>query len=451
MANFADDRSYSQVFHEGQLQHYGIRNGEAPQMNQEQQRADESRGRVPKRKAVGSAQRQKTQSAFSSSPSTSRSSNSTPPSRRKPVGSNSSQSTANSRAQSPAPTNRRHNPDLSKPLPRIPKGEQLPFIGRDTVGRFDKYSRTAEGSAPQSPVGHSLRAQIPAPARALLQSHAGSAPVSPRTMPEQEKRTSWNVFSRKRSDSNASIQSRLPSRQGSRRGSLKQMLEIVAMPKSEREAFVAGVQKEHDREIEQARRKDPHSRPDYQKKYLVQKQKAAKPGESWGLGPQQASYEAQMQQRAFHDRASAGYAARHTQEVEKADLEGRSRPASPDGPTWSPPTGSLCSEDRNSALQEATEQGIEEPRFKLGRGDDFALQLSALLDGVKLDRVKRNRKGSQSSDMDIGMTDKAPAGTIYKCGEAPNAVANGCGESTNKFLKEGLCDKCYADFKRQGK
>ncbi|KAM0721732.1 hypothetical protein Q7P37_002657 [Cladosporium fusiforme] len=447
MPEFADNRTYSQNFHEGQLRHYAINNGEVPRMGEPRQRVGESRGRMPERRPVGSASRQHQQSMSPSAPQ------SRAPSR-KPVGGSRTQSPASSRTQSPASSNRHPNPDLNKALPRIPKGESIPFIGRDPIGRFNVHARTPEGSVPQSPIGGAPRHQIPGPAKALLQSPAGSVPASPRGRPEPTRPGSsggWSFMGRKRRDSNASNQSGAFSRQGSRRGSLseaaksagkwaKDKADIVVMNKTERDAFIAGAQKAHDREVEEARKKNPSSRPVHQQKYIVAKQQAAKPGESWGAGPPGASYEALVEERVFRERTSAGYKRMHDQACATALLEGRSRPETPNADNWTPPAGSLNSEERDQAMHEAEERERASQRIEFGFGDRFAFQLSKMLDGVK-----RERQASDSSDMDFGMTDSAPLDAMYVCGKQPGPnFGKGCQMPSSTFLKGGLCDKCHA-------
>jgi hypothetical protein len=241
------------------------------------------------------------------------------------------------------------------------------------------------------------------------------------------------------------------SRSGSRRASLteaaknvgnwaKSKADILTMNQAQRDSFVKGATRS--REVEAARRADPSLRPAHQKAMLVEKQKASHPGESWGLGPIDAAFAAQMEQREFRSRTAAAYQKMHEKACAKALREGKPRPLTPDAAKHTPPAGSLTSEERAGELEfDPESQGTT-----LKMSEKFTLQLSKALDVVK-----SSRKDSNCSDMDFGMTDSAPAGAIQVCGQVKGTpfFGSGCHIPSRTHLKQGLCEDCYA-FKKNG-
>lgn len=442
MSNFANEIRGSGAFFGGQDAYYSIKSGEAHLVSQS---STENKGRTTQRKLVGSGSRQNQQSPYppvlGSTPA------------RKPVGSDRTKSPASGRAQPSASSSRGSNPpNLNKALPRTP----LPFIGRDRSGRFDPKTRQIDGNAPQSPIGlNEQSVTIPRQAQALLQSPAGSAPPTPGRVDSRPTSSSgWSFKGRKRTESNFSGTS---SQAGSRRGSIsdaaksagkwaKGKADILAMNKADRDNFMKGHKKQHDREVEFTRQQDPLSRPQYQKEYLVEKQRAAKPGESWGLGGVEASYAAQMEERAFRARVANGHKRIHEEKVRIAHANGKPRPFTPEEAKLSPPAGSMNSRERSEARKNSNASS-EEGFSGFSKADRFALLLSK-----KLDNFKTGRKGSESSDMDFGMTDAAPAGSMYLCGEVegPN-FGKGCHMPSASSLKAGLCEQCYAFAKHERK
>lgn len=145
MSNFSENKTSSQVFHENQTSHYGIKNGAVPQMNSSSQNTKT----IP-RKPVGSGSTQQQSGPY---PAVSQSS---APSR-KPVGGDRTEPSASTTKTQPKSSARSGNVDLNKALPRIPNNAIPPFIPRDTTGRFDQRHKTPEGHAPQAPIGITQR------------------------------------------------------------------------------------------------------------------------------------------------------------------------------------------------------------------------------------------------------------------------------------------------------
>ena len=448
MSNFGDNKTTSQIYHENQAGHYGIKSGVSVQMSSSNQNPSQSRGQAIHRKPVGSGSSQQQNGPY---PAVSKSS---VPSR-KPVGdrTQSSSSTTKSRPQHSARANSSGAPDMNKALPRIPTDAIPPFISRDATGKFDQFHKSPEGSAPQAPIGTTKRHELPPLAKAQLQALASAQtpPATPRAT-DSRPGSSKGVphMLRKRTNSNLSG---FFTPSGSRRGSLvdaaksagkwtKSKVDILTMNQAERESFVAGATRSREREVEAARRADPMSRPLHQQQMIVEKQKASHPGGAWGDGPVEAAYEAMMQERSFRARTASEYQKIHEQDCAAALLQGKPRPPTPDAAKYSPPHASLSSEERAAAFEFDAETEL----VRLTKTEKLALQLSR-----KLDAFKSSRKDSDCSDMDFGMTDAAPAGAIQFCGEMPGTpyFNNGCHMPSRNHLKMGLCEACYA-FKKNG-
>lgn len=447
MANFGGNKTTSQIYHENQAGHYGIKSGVSLQMGSSNQNTTQSRGQAINRKPVGSGSSQQQNGPY---PPVSKSS---VPSR-KPVRDDRTQpsaSTTKSQPQSSARANRRGAPDLNKALPRIPTNAIPPFIARDATGKFDQFHKSPDGSVPQAPIGTTKRHELPPLAKAQLEALAATQtpPATPRpadSRPESSK--GFPSMLRKRTNSNLSAFFTPP---GSRRGSLvdaaksagkwaKSKADILTMNQAERDSFITGATRS--REVEAARRADPMSRPLRQQEMIVEKQKASHPGEAWGAGPVEAVYEAMMQERTFRARTAREYQKMHEKACATALAEGKPRPTTPDAAKYSPPHASLTSQER----AEAGEWDPESEVMMLTKAETIALQLSR-----KLDAFKSSRKDSDSSDMDFGMTDAAPAGAIQFCGEMPDTpyFNKGCHMPSRNHLKMGLCEACYA-FKKNG-
>lgn len=444
MSNFGENKTFSQIFHEQQTSHYGIQSGAAPHMSSSSQNITESRGQATH------------SSKHKNGPYPAGSKSSVPS--RKPVGGDRtkpSASTTKNQPESSARANRSGAPDLNKALPRIPDNAIPPFIARDATGKFNQRFKTPEGNAPQAPVGFTQRVDLPALAKAQLQSLATPPPTAPKaprpTTPRPDSSKGLPSMERKRTNS---AMSGFFSPSTSRRGSLteaarnagkwaKGKADILTMNQAERDSFMKGATRAHEREVEAARRADPSTRPLHQQKMLVEKQKASHPGEAWGAGPAEASFEAQMQERAFRSRTAKEYMKRHEQECAVALLEGRLRPPTPEAGKYSPPAGSLTSEERAEALEFDPESEV----MMLTKTEKIALQLSR-----KLDAFKSSRKDSDCSDMDFGMTDAAPVGAIQFCGEMADTTFynQGCHMPSRTHLKMGLCEACYAFKKHLG-
>ncbi len=69
----------------------------------------------------------------------------------------------------------------------------------------------------------------------------------------------------------------------------------------------------------------------------------------------------------------------------------------------------------------------------LKTGEKLALSVSMMADTIK----NRGRSGTNDSDMSMGMTDKAPAGTMNSC--------VGCFAPCQYVLKKDMCERCYAE------
>lgn len=444
MSNFGENKTSSQIFHENQAGHYGIKNGAVPQMSSSSQNIKT----IP-RKPVGSGSTQQQNSPY---PAVSKSS--VPA--RKPVDGDRtkpSASTTKTQPQSSARTNCGGAPDLNKALPRIPNNATPPFIPRDASGKFDQRHKTPEGCAPQAPVGFTQRVDLPPLAKSQLESLSSSSPAprnaSRPTTPRPDSKDSPIVHHKRTNSGMSGFLS--SSRPGSRRGSLtdaaksvgkwaKSKADILTMNQAQRNSFVKGATRSRD--VEAARRADPSSRPSHQKEMIVEKQKASHPGEAWGLGPVDAAFAAQMEERNFRSRTADAYGKRHEQDCATAVLEGKPRPLTPNAAKYTPPAGSLTSEERDAAL----EFDPESDATMLTATEKIALQLSR-----KLDAFKSSRKDSDCSDMDFGMTDAAPAGAIQFCGEMEGTpfFQKGCHMPSRTHLKQGLCEACY-EFKKHG-
>ena len=370
---------------------------------------------------------------------------------RKPVGGDRTKPTASTtkpQPQSSSLANRSAAPDLNKALPRIPNNATVPFIACDSQGKFDQRHKTPEGRAPQVPIGSTQRVELPPLAKAQLASLPSPAP-KPASRPTTASPDSKGAPPLKRTGSGLSdFFKPSSSRPGSRRASLqdaaknvgkwaKTKTEILSMNQAQRDSYVKGASRAH--RVEAKRQADPSKRPLEQKKLTVEKQKARHPDESWGLGPLEASYEAQMQEREFRKRAAAGYKKKHEEDCAAALLEGKPRPVTPEAANGSPPCGSL-----NSA--EFDPKG--KSRIMLTLKEKLALQVSK-----KLDAFKSDRKDSNCSDMDFGMTDSAPAGAIEFCGQIEGTLyyKQGCHMPSRTHLKQGLCEDCYQYKKGGGK
>lgn len=446
MSNFSENKTSSQVFHENQTSHYGIKNGAVPQMNSSSQNTKT----IP-RKPVGSGSTQQQSGPY---PAVSQSS---APSR-KPVGGDRTEPSASTTKTQPKSSARGGNADLNKALPRIPNNAIPPFIPRDTTGRFDQRHKTPEGHAPQAPIGITQRHDLPPLAKSQLNSLPSPAPApasrqSSRPNTPRPDSKGMPTTGHKRTNSGLSgFFTPSNSRPGSRRGSLsdaaknvgkwaKSKAEILTMNQSQRDSFVKGASRS--REVEAARRADPSLRPAHQKEMLVEKQRAAHPGESWGLGPTDAAFAAQMEQRDYRSRTAAAYQKMHDKACAKALREGKPRPLTPEAAKHLPPTSTLTSEERDHA----TEFDPASEGTTLSTTEKFALQVSR-----GLDAFKSSRKDSNCSDMDFGMTDTAPPGAIQFCGQVKGTPfwGLGCHVPSRTHLKQGLCPDCYQFRKSSG-
>jgi hypothetical protein len=388
MFNFNDNHK------EQTLAHYGLSTGGAPRtsgsIESGRSMRSESRGWVPPRKPLNAASRLNQQSLYPHMTPT------TP--RRTPAGDDRTRSPArshaNSRAPSPAPANRKGPSDLMKPLPSIPRVS----------------SRKPE-SRPTTPSGGGFRG-------------------------------------RKRNDSIASISSSVFDGFRSRNGSISESVksvgkwakgkaDIITMTSSEREAFVEGARKNQEREVEQARQQDPYSRPVYQQQFLAQKYS---PGVPWGEAGSKAVYEAYLEEHAARVHQAEAYRLLHQKACEQAESENKPRPDTPEEAKLSPPTSSLNSSER--AFARNTFNGSDFGSDGLGAGDRLAMKISR-----KLDAFKRNRKGSDSSDMDFA--DCAPIESMFICGDG-HMDGMGCGLPFTTYLKENLCVDCHAWVKNKG-
>jgi hypothetical protein len=446
MSNFGENKTTSQIYHENQTGHYGINSSAVPHMTLSNQNTTQSKGQAIHRKPVGSGSTQQQNGPY---PAVSKSS--VPA--RKPVGGDRTkptESTTKTQPQSSARANRSAAADLNKALPRIPNNATAPFIARDPTGKFDQLHKTAEGRAPQAPIGSTQRVDLPPLAKAQLASLASPAsrPTTPKPTRQTTSRPGSSRGGPKRTSSGLSG---FFSPSGSRRGSLvdaaksvgkwtKSKADILSMNRAERDSFMKGAIRS--REVEAARRADPSSRPPHQQEMIVKKQKASHPGEAWGSGPAAAAFAAQMEELNFRKRTAAAYQKRHEQDCAAADLEGRPRPPTPDAAKYSPPAASLTSLEREGAPEFDQESEV----MMLTMTEKIALQLSR-----KLDAFKSSRKDSDCSDMDFGMTDTAPAGAIQFCGEMPGPnFQKGCHMPSRTHLKNGLCEACYAYKKNAG-
>jgi hypothetical protein len=433
MSNFGENKTSSQIFHENQTSHYGIKNGAVPQMNSSSQTTKT----IP-RKPVGSGSNTQQQSGpYPAVPQSSAPS-------RKPVGGDRTKPSASTTKTQQKSSARSGAPNLDKALPKIPNNAIPPFIPRDTTGKFDQRHKTPEGHPPQAPVGYTQRHNLPPLAQSQLNSLPSSRPTTPR--PDSK---GLPIVERKRTNSGMSG---FLTPSGSRRASLaeaaknvgkwaKSKADILTMNQAQRDSYIKGATRSRD--VEAARRADPSSRPAHQKEMLVEKQKASHPDEAWGLGPVDAAFDAQMQERNFRARTAKEYRKRHAGDCATAILEGKPRPLTPDAAKYTPPAGSLTSEERDAELEFDPES---EPST-LTSAEKFALQISR-----KLDAFKSSRKDSNCSDMDFGMTDAAPVGAIQFCGEMEGTPFQnmGCHIPTRTHLKQGLCDACYAYRKNGG-
>jgi hypothetical protein len=370
---------------------------------------------------------------------------------RKPVGGDRTKPTASTtkpKPQSSSRANRSGGPDLNKALPRIPNNATVPFIACDSQGKFDQRHKTPEGRAPQAPIGSTQRAELPPLAKAQL----ASLP-KPASRPTTARLDSNGMPPLKRTGSGLSDFFKSSSRPGSRRGSLqdaarnlgkwaKTKTEILTMNQAQRDSYVKGATRAH--QVEAARQADPSTRPQDQKRLIIEKQKAKHPDQSWGLGPVDAAFAAQMEERAFRKRMADGYEQIHEEKCAAARLEGKPRPVTPDCAKYSPPTRSLTSEERSYGL----ECDPESDKSMLTMTEKLALGVSR-----KLDAFKSSRKDSDCSDMDFGMTDSAPAGAIEFCGQIPATLyyKQGCNMPSRTHLKQGLCEDCYQYRKGGGK
>jgi hypothetical protein len=358
---------------------------------------------------------------------------------RKPVGggdrSKPTASTTKPQPQSSSRANRSGAADLNKALPRIPNNATVPFIACGSDGKFDQRHKTPEGRATQTHIDFTTqRVELPPLAKAQLQSLPPSRPTSARPdsrgMMPTLKRTGSGL---------SDFFKPSGSRPGSR-GSLtdaakgvgkwaKSKTEILTMNQAQRESFVKGASRSH--RIEAKRQADPSLRPLHEKEMIVAKQMAKHPEECWGLGSVDASFDAQMQERAFRKNMAAGWKKTHEKECAAALREGKPRPLTPEDAMGSLPTGSLTS-------LEFDPEG--KSKIMLTMTEKIALGVSR-----KLDAFKSSRKDSDCSDMDMSMTDSAPAGAIEFCGQMEGTFyyKQGCHMPSRTHLKQGLCEDCY--------
>jgi hypothetical protein len=377
MSNFADNYRYSQVVNQRQLEHYGLPTGGVPKSDKP------SRGQVPQRKAVKASTQQGPYPSMSQTPA------------HKPVGSRTA-SAAGSRAQSPAPLNRGGKSDLMKPLPQLP--------------------------TPSTP-----RAPEPRP---------GSS-------------SGWSFRGRKRTDSMASSGSSVAGQPRSRRGSISESVKeagkwakskagIIGMDPTTRELWLLGAIKNQEREVEQARRQDPSSRPVSQQKVFAQKLDNSI---NWSDTMSQGLFDAQIQERASREFRAKGYKQLHDKACKEASATGKPRPLTPEEAKLSPPRNSLNPQERIQARDSFGDGWDPEanPTLALSKSERFAMNLSRKLDAVK--RIDRGRKDSNSSAMDFA--DSAPADAMFICSI--------CDMPQDSYLKEGKCDACHVWTKNKGR
>jgi hypothetical protein len=377
MSNFAENYRFSQVAHESQLRHYGLQTGGAPREDKS------SRDQVPQRKAVKPTNQQGPYPSMPQAPT------------RKPVGSRTA-SAAGSRAQSPAPLNRGGKSDLMKPLPSLP--------------------------TPSTPRAPELR--------------PGSS-------------SGWSFRGLNRTDSMASSGSSTVGQSRSRRGSISDSVKeagkwakskagIVGMDAATRELWLQGAIKNQEREVEQARRQDPSSRPVSQQKVFAQKLDDSM---DWSNTMSQGLFDAQNQERASREFRTNGYKELHNKACAEAHATGKPRPLTPEEAKLSPPRNSLNPQERIRARDTFGDGWDSEanPSLALSKSERFAMNLSRKLDTIK--RNERGRKDSNSSAMDFA--DFAPAGSMFICSM--------CDMPQDSYLKEGKCDACHVWTKNKGR
>ena len=343
----------------------------------------------------------------------------------------------------------------SKPLPPTPT-EQYADRGRyqaqetsssrprtqSPAGKLRVVHRNAEGKFDPSLMSESD-----------FSAQQGYVPPSRPSSP-----SSWST-QRPSSRNSKADSTRSNPRPGSRRGSLadnakrlsdwvKDKSGIIMMSKTERTKYERQQRLSSERHIEEQRRHSPASRPLYQQEALVAKQNERESHNHYAeLDPKRCDrdrigiYEREVksaiaqltpEQRAVYNRYEADCA--------RAAAEGRQCPDTPQMLRDAGiPARRLTSIERNSARV----------NYGIGRHADgapgptkatsAALNISKLLDPIK----PRGRSDTLDSDMDFGMTDMAPAGTMLPCSV--------CKAPVTGFLKDGLCELCYEHRKKQRK
>lgn len=311
----------------------------------------------------------------------------------------------------------------------------MPAIHRDQAGAFDNLKRSAGGKVPQSPIGRTERHEVPAAARAMLQSPTSQTPtVSSPAASRPGSSGGWSFKSRKSMNEKGS-----ESRRGSMTDAAKNAGKwvsskagIMVMNATDRDNYRKASLSDKAKKLEHKRNLDPTTRPLHEKRYLSGLDKTDSRQFS------EATFDAKVQDRAARERLSERLSEKHAKDCAEASRKGKKRPDTPEGVKLSPRKGSLTSLERKEALKCARIEDPDYEEVQLTDSERIALKLSKKLDMFKREQ---KRKGSDSSDMDFA--DSAPPEHQFKCGK--------CTRQCSTYLKEGLCESCYLYYKNTGK
>lgn len=349
--------------------------------------------------------------------------------------------------------------NLDKPLPRVPHPQRAgpqpsPRIYTNKDGWFDpatikplNVQPVKSQSSFRLPAGPQRESDRPAPA-----SPATSRP---------ESSSGWSFRNHKRRDSNASNAS-AGSRSSSRRGSFTEALKdarkwvsntvkIAGMTPAEREKHNEGIRRYEAHKAEADRKANLASRPIEEQRYIVERHIALNPNCGLDEAHPEHAYAAlieKKEEKAFRREAREQNRAKAAAEVGLVEGMFPRSPSLPSNKSSPSPKFSIRAADRQIIHEKS---GVLDEEVEVKARPKMIGGVQGKVSKV-LDPFKKERKGSDSSSMDFGMTDEAPPDALLPCGSVlgPN-YRGGCGEMPKSYLNNGLCELCHYQKKHHCK
>lgn len=363
--------------------------------------------------------------------------------------------------QSRQQSSRSANTDKALPAlpypPRVPEQRQpsSPRIYMDSRGRFDPSTignKPLDVNPVMNDPSFRLRQQMPETA-----SRQPASPATSRRDSRDSRRESdsgWFFQGHKRRDSNASYASSTASRPGSRSGSrrgsfanalkgagewFKDTYKIASMNQAEREKYNNDIRRYEAHKAEAERKADFSRRPLEEQQYIVDRHIATHPNWVSQDAPTNAAIEVLAQESKSKAARAKAREIDHANKAVWAKSQG-TRASTPDSNKSSPsPNFSIRAEDRQAIFEQ---HGHYDQEVEMKARPQFIGGIQGKVSKA-FDPFKRQRKGSDSSSMDMGMTDEVPPEMMNDCAR--------CGQKPKSYLNGGLCEVCHFEKKRGGK